>query len=198
VTKRIGVVAPQTLIGEAVLAQLASAGFAPDHIVALADDPETVNRVDHGSTRLGVTQFADCDLASLDHVVIAASVERYGAFIKRAVAAGCGVAALAPLGEDSAPPGVITIPDSATLVARRLISGGSRAGQVASPDVVALAPPRRPRAMWCGPFGLWLLSSEFLWARDTSRRSVSGRCAFIRSTNDSLPRKTYPHKLNTP
>jgi aspartate-semialdehyde dehydrogenase len=140
---RIGVVAPQTLLGEAVLGQLAEAGWPADRVIALADDADAGARVDYGSTRLTVKQITEFDFGGVNHVVIAANGERYGWLIRQVLDDGCHVAALAPLGDDlpaSARSPVMAVPDSAALVAQRVLRASASLGQVSRADLVSLEP----------------------------------------------------------
>ncbi|GEM_PF-5467512 len=142
-TNRIGVLDPANLTGEALLEQLASMGFASDSVVALDEDPDPATRVSYGSTRLVVIDFTDFDFAGVDHVLIADAGWRYSSVVQRAVEAGCSVAALEPMGEDipaSVRSAVTVVPDSATLIAERVINAGARIGSVTRADVVALEP----------------------------------------------------------
>lgn len=142
-TGTIGVVAPQGLLGEIVLEQLANAAVSTSAIRVLEGAPDAVARVAFGTTRLPIHDLSGFDFGQLDTVIVAGPASDYPEAIDKALAAGCRVSATAPDGggREADEQSLLTIvPETAVLAAHALVDAASALAAPVSIDAVSLEP----------------------------------------------------------
>lgn len=142
-TGTLGVVAPQGLLGEIVLEQLANASVSASAIRVLDGAPDAAARVAFGTTRLPIHDLRGFDFGHLDTLIVAGPASDYREVIDKALAAGCRVAATAPDGggREADEQSLLTIvPETAVLAAHALVDAASAVAAPVCVDAVSLEP----------------------------------------------------------